>query len=236
MQVGSELKAELGNVHTLSGKPAGEESKSQRGGALGTRAGRERARARGGRGRRPERAQLGPSEPRGAQSWERPAGGRAPLSHPSPAAPGAAPSSAEPHPGALAPPRCPGTGGGSARSRPVPPARGLLGGSASASPEGVRTSRGQPRPPARSCSRVPRDARAPGPPGAVGKEEAEEPGRRARAPGILGGEVAGLGPVPYRSPKAAWGAREERWEPSSPVLSWKKLSGEPWLRMGESFA
>lgn len=123
VQVGSELKAELGNVHTLSGKPAGEVSESQRGGALGTRAGRERARARGGRGRRPERAQLGPSEPRGAQSWERPAGGRAPLSHPSTAAPGAAPSSAEPHPGALAPPRRPGTGGGSARSRPVPPAR-----------------------------------------------------------------------------------------------------------------
>ena len=83
---------------------------------------REGAGARGA-GARPERAQLGPSEPRGAQSWERPAGGPEPLSYPSPAAPGAAPSSAEPHPGALAPPRCPGTGGESARSRPVPPAR-----------------------------------------------------------------------------------------------------------------
>lgn len=119
---------------------------------------------------------------------------------------------------------------------PGPSGPGLLGGSASPSPEGVRTARGQPRPPARSCSRVPRDARAPRPPGAVGKEEAEEPGRRARAPGILGGEVAGLGPVPYRSPKPAWRAREARWEPSSPALSWNKLSGEPWLRMGESFA
>lgn len=64
----------------------------------------------------------GRSDRRGAPSREHPAGHGEPPSLP--AGPGAARSSPEPHPGALAPPRQPGAGGvgGSARSRRFPPA------------------------------------------------------------------------------------------------------------------
>lgn len=71
----------------------------------------ERARGERGRGRagggggdgRPERAPRGPREQRGALSWECAASPGAPRAFGS-AAPGAAPSSAEPHPRAPVPP------------------------------------------------------------------------------------------------------------------------------------
>ena len=199
-QVGGELKAEQGNVHTLAGKPA-EVSESQRGGALGTRAGRARARARGGRGRRRAAGATG-GEPRAGNVP--PATGSTPPSPRPPALPGAPPSPtperwprrARPGPGAWADPHVPA---GTLRPRTAPRICEPRCRGRADRPE-------QPRPPSRSCSRAPRDARAPRPPGAVGKEEAEEPGRRARAPGILGGEVAGLWLVPFRSLKPALGA------------------------------
>lgn len=111
-QVGGELKAEQRNVHTLSGKPAGEVSESQRGGAQGTRAGRARARARGGWGRRRAAGArpAGPSEQRGARSWKCTQQAKE-LPASCPATPDAAPSSAEPHPEAPALPSHPGVGG-----------------------------------------------------------------------------------------------------------------------------
>lgn len=216
-QVGGEGRAERRKVHTLARRPTcGAVSESQRGGARGTRAGRARARGRGRRaGSRSGPA--GRSERRGARRWERFAsGGAARLP---PAAPDAAPSSAEPHPGAPAPPRRLGVGRarGRIRSAPRSPAGpGLPGGSTLRGPRGCADGPGQPltsarrrRSPRAGWTRGCRDRR-----GRTDEEEAKQPGWRARAPGILRGDVAGRGPVALKSPNPSLKARGARWEPS----------------------
>lgn len=202
-QVGGELKAEQRNVHTLAGKPAGEVSESQRGGALGTRAGRARARARGGRGRRRAAGAAG-GEPRAGNIP--PATGSPPPSPRPPALPGAPPSPtperwprrASPGPGAWADPHVPA---GSLRPRTAPRICKPRSRGRADRPE-------QPRPPSRSCSRDPRDSSPAGAQAAGGGRQGggRGAGARARAPGILGGEVAGLWPVPFRRLKPALGA------------------------------
>lgn len=173
----------------------------------------ERARGERGRGRagggggdgRPERAPRGPSEQRGALSWECAASPGAPRAFVS-AAPGAAPSSAEPHPRAPVPPRAvlgPGAwvdllvAAGSDRPQTTRRICELRSPRACGRPGTVEAPGApqQPRPAGRAGLEAARGERA--------RKRPRSRGRRARAPGILGGEVAGLWPVALRSPESA---------------------------------
>lgn len=215
-QVGGKLKAEQRNVHTLPGKPAGEVSESQRGGALGTRAGR--ARARGGRGQRPS-ARADP--PAGASGGEHRAGNaeqakELPASRP--AAPDATLSSAEPHPGPPALPRHPGVGGrGRILSSHLGPAGpGLPRRSAICGPRGRVEGPGKPRPPAHCSSPSGWTHGLRGRRGADGQGGRQVAKRESAGAGHPGrGGHGPRGPVILRSPMPAWELKERDENPPS---------------------
>lgn len=214
-QVGGKLKAEQRNVHTLPGKPAGEVSESQRGGALGTRAGRARARGGGGRDHRPERTrrreQAEGSTELGMQSKRR--SSRLPSCRPRryPELRRAPPRTASP----AAPSRSRGRGR-ILSSHLGPAGPGLPRRSAICGPRGRVEGPGKPRPPAHCSSPSGWTHGLRGRRGADGQGGRQVAKRESAGAGHPGrGGHGPRGPVILRSPMPAWELKERDENPPS---------------------